>query len=296
MTLPWDLHFHIGPEVIGRRFDALQAAESLRDDGMAGLVMKNHYFSTVPFAQMAQSRGYEGVWGSLTMNHYTGGLNPFALRGSLGMKNPAGQTLLKMVWMPTVHAASHLAVRKAHGALYDIPPEWTGGVLAGTPIGQVPPISVTAPEVQSPLKEILRIIAGEGLILATGHISREEVFFLVPLAADMGVEKIVLTHPMYETTGLSIDDIRQLTSLKGVYAEQSYALIPIDGKDPSAIAQYIRGVGAERTLLSTDLGQAKRQTAGEGMRLFCDLLKAEGIPAADLDRMCCDNPRTLLGL
>ena len=295
MSGAYDLHFHIGPEVIPRRCDALSTARELEAGGMAGAVLKNHYFSTVPFVKMAWDQGAENVWGSLVLNWYVGGLNPFAVRGSLGLK-ARGQSLFKVLWMPTVHAAAHLRVRAAHGSKYDIPPEWTGGVLSGTPIEQVPPIDLRAPETQAPLKELLRIVAGEGLILATGHVSRKEVFHLVPLARELGVEKIILTHPIYETTELSVADIRELTALGGVWAEQSYALLPIDGQTPATIAKYIRGVGAEHTIMSTDLGQAARQTSGEGMKLFRELLAAEGISQADLDLMSVDNPKKLLGV
>lgn len=291
----YDLHLHTGPEVIPRKYDAIHAGQSLRQEGLAGAVLKSHYYSTVPFVQMAWERGYRNVWGSVTLNHYVGGLNPFALRGSLEMRQ-AGQSLLKVVWMPTVHAAAHLRVRQADGEQYDVPPEWTGGLITGTPVDQVPPISVTAAGVQEDLKEILRIIADNGLILATGHISKEEVFHLVPLARSMGVEKIILTHPAYETTKLSVADMLQLTALGGVYAEQSYALMPIDHLTPGDIAAYIRGVGAQHTILSTDLGQRGRMSSGEGMALFLSLMEAEGISRADLVTMAQKNPAKLLGL
>lgn len=291
----FDLHLHAGPEVIPRKYDAIAAGEALRQEQMAGAVLKSHYFSTVPFVQMARDRGFENVWGSVTLNHYVGGLNPFALRGSLGMRHN-GHSLLKLVWMPTVHAAAHLRVRQADGERYDVPPEWTGGLITGTPVEQVPPITVTDPAAQENLKEILRIIADNDLILATGHISKEEVFHLVPLARSMGVEKIILTHPAYETTELSVEDILQLTPLGGVYAEQSYALMPIDNMTPAEVAAYIRGVGAAHTVMTTDLGQRSRMSSGEGMELFLSLMAAEGISKADLRTMAIDNPRKLLGL
>jgi len=291
----YDLHFHAGPEVIPRKYDALQAGEALRSEKMGGAVLKSHYFSTVPFVKMAHERGYDNVWGSVTLNHYLGGLNPFALRASLGMTHN-GQQLLKLVWMPTVHAAAHLAVRKADGELYDVPPEWTGGLITGTPVSQVPPICITDGAAQAPLKEILRIIAENDLILATGHISKEEVFHLVPLARSLGVNKIILTHPAYETTELTVDEIRQLTALGGVYAEQSYALMPIDNLTPADVAAHIRGVGAEHTIMTTDLGQQKRMSSGEGMALFASLMEAEGISSDDMRTMMIDNPCKLLSL
>lgn len=291
----FDLHLHAGPEVIPRKYDALEAGEALRQESMGGAVLKSHYFSTVPFVKMAHERGYDNVWGSVTLNHYLGGLNPFALRASLGMQHNGCQ-LLKMVWMPTVHAAAHLAIRKKDGELYDVPPEWTGGLITGTPVEQVPPICLTDSAVQENLREILRIIADNGLILATGHISKEEVFHLVPLARSLGVEKIILTHPAYETTALSVEDILSLTALGGVYAEESYALMPIDNLTPADVASYIRGVGAEHTIMTTDLGQKARMSSGEGMALFASLMVAEGISPADIRTMMVDNPRKLLDL
>ena len=254
-----------------------------------------HYFSAVPFVKMAHERGYDNVWGSMTLNHYLGGLNPFALRASLGMQHNGCQ-LLKMVWMPTVHAAAHLAIRKKDGELYDVPPEWTGGFITGTPVEQVRPICLTDSAVQENLREILRIIADNGLILATGHISKEEVFHLVPLARSLGVEKIILTHPAYETTALTVEDILSLTALGGVYAEESYALMPIDNLTPADVASYIRGVGEEHTIMTTDLGQKARMSSGEGMALFASLMVAEGISPADIRTMMVDNPRKLLDL
>lgn len=291
----YDLHLHTGPEAIPRRFDAISAGEALRTEGMGGAVLKSHYYSTVPFVKMARERGLDKVWGSVVLNHYVGGLNPFAIRGSLGMKAD-GQELLKIVWMPTVHAEAHLKVQRSKGSRYDVPPEWTGGEITGTPVDQVPPINVTDPALRPALNEVLRVIAGEGLILATGHLSRQEVLFLVPLARSMGVERIILTHPAYETTELSVEDIRGLTALGGVYAEQSYALMPIDGLTPGDIAAYIRGVGPEHTILSTDLGQRGRMSSGEGMERFLSLLEKEGIPPSDLETMAVTNPARLLGI
>jgi len=291
----YDLHLHAGPEVIPRKYDAIEAGEALAKEDMAGAVLKSHYFSTVPFVKMAWERGARNVWGSITLNHYVGGLNPFALRGSLGMQHD-GQQLLKMVWMPTVHAQAHLNVRHTDGEQYDVPPEWTGGLITGTPVDQVPPINVMAEEVQPQLKEILRIIADNDLILATGHISKAEVFHLVPLARSMGVEKIILTHPAYETTELTVEDILQLTALGGVYAEQSYALMPIDDLTPADVAAYIKGVGPEHTIVTTDLGQRSRMSSGEGMKLFASLMEAEGVSPEDFDKMARVNPAKLLGL
>ena len=292
----YDLHLHAGPEAIPRKYDALQAAQALAQEEMGGAVLKSHYYSTVPFVQMARQRGWNNVWGSVTLNHYVGGLNPFALRASLGLKEADGTPLLKVVWMPTIHAAAHLKVRRDLGERYDVPPEWTQGQITGMPVDQVPPLRVTDPEVQENLKEILRIIAENDLILATGHLSKEEVFYLVPMAKELGVQKIILTHPAYVTTELTVEEICQLTALGGVYAEQSYALMPIDHLTPADVAAYIRGVGPQCTIMSTDLGQQAGMSPRAGMDLFVSLMEQEGIASQDLYTMAVENPAKLLGI
>ena len=64
----------------------------------------------------------------------------------------------------------------------------------------------------------------------------------------------------------------------------------------SDVAAYIRGVGPEHTVMTTDLGQKARMSSGEGMALFASLMEAEGITQDDLRTMMVDNPRKLLDL
>ena len=67
--------------------------------------------------------------GSVVLNHYVGGINPAAVRGALG-PSAGGEPYLKVVWLPTVHAAAHLTARHHEGEQYDIPPEWCGGTVS----------------------------------------------------------------------------------------------------------------------------------------------------------------------
>ena len=99
-----------------------------------------------------------------------------------------------------------------------------------------------------------------------------------------------------DTAHLTVEDILSLTALGGVYAEESYALMPIDDLTPADVAEYIRGVGAAHTIMTTDLGQKARMSSGEGMALFASLMEAEGISKDDLHTMMVTNPRKLLGL
>ncbi len=289
----YDLHVHCGPEPIPRRYTFGQLDCALRSSGMAGAVAKSHCHSTAPWTA---ALGEDGVlFGSVTLNYHVGGINPDAVRGSLGL---GAERALRIVWMPTIHAAGHVRMQRAHGQEYDIPAEWTGGALSpgSRPLDSIKPISIFDPPVRAALEEVLDIIRDNGLALATGHLTREEVLDLVPLAKQKGVRSVILTHPLYHATSLTDDDLASLTAFDGVYAEQSYGLMLIDRFPLSDIVRQIRRVGPEKTILTSDLGQGQTPPPAEGMQTFFDLLAAEGFTNAELQRMALDNPKKILGI
>lgn len=291
-----DLHVHCGPEPIPRKFDVLELDMAFDAAGMEG-VAKSHFYATTPFAALAAAHGHGRVWGSLTLNRYVGGLNPDAVRGALGMHR-GGTPLLRIVWMPTLHAARHLHMQRARGDRYDIPAEWTNGVVSpgSRPLEDIAPIRTDTPDVRDALLEILDLLAANDVALATGHISKEEVFALVPLAKSRGVRSIVLTHPFYRTTEMTDDELRQLTDCEGVYAEQSYALGPVDGIPLERIAASIRALGPERIVLTSDLGLADLQSPPDGLRTYLGELAAFGIDDGALRTMAAETPRRILGI
>ena len=125
-----DLHVHCGPEGIPRRYDAVSLARHARESGLAGAVVKSHMAATGSWAQMAHRVTGFRLHGSVALNHYVGGINPAAVRGALGPSED-GEPYLKVVWLPTVHAAAHITARRREGEQYDIPPEWCGGAVSG---------------------------------------------------------------------------------------------------------------------------------------------------------------------
>ena len=294
----YDLHIHGGPEPIPRKYDFVTMSREMESAGMAGFVAKSHFFSTVPYAVLAERYGANVIWGSVVLNHFVGGINPNAVRGSLGFHRE-GPPLLRIVWMPTMHAKSNLEMLKRKGIPYDIPPEWTAGEPSpgAQPLNSIPPIDLLDPLLQDPLKQVLDIIAENGAALATGHISRDEVFHLVPLAKARGVRSIVLTHPIYPATGLSDQEMRELTTeYENVFAEMCYIFMPIDGFTAEEMVNHIRQVGPDRILLSTDSGQISQDAPHVTMERYLNLLSEAGFSQQELTRMVVQNPKTILGV
>ena len=295
---PWsgatDLHVHCGPEGIPRRFDAVQLAEHVVQSGLRTLVLKSHFTMTSDWAHMAHRLTGIRLCGSVTLNHHVGGINPLAVRAALGPRDERG-SFLKVVWLPTVHAAAHLDARRAHGDEHDIPAEWAGGILpdAAERIRDVKPISLFDPSVGEPLDAVLGLIAKHDLVLATGHVGRDEVFFLMERARQAGVRKIVVTHPAHDPPGLALADM-QAAAAAGAYIELSYILLDMGSVSAKETARTFREVGAERIVLSTDVGQVDRVTPAEGLARFATLLTDEGISSDELAVAMKANPERLV--
>src|SRR5215471_19210417 len=101
----YDLQVHVAPDVIERRIDDVGLAEEFLARGLKGFVLKSHYVPTAERAKVV-CRAVPGIeaFGSLTLNHSIGGLNPVAVE-------LAGRSGAKLVWMPTVDAANETAGR-----------------------------------------------------------------------------------------------------------------------------------------------------------------------------------------
>ena len=70
----YDLHVHVGPDVMTRRIDDVTLAERFLELGLSGFALKSHYTSTAERAQVVE-RAVAGidVVGTLTLNAAVGG-------------------------------------------------------------------------------------------------------------------------------------------------------------------------------------------------------------------------------
>ena len=290
-----DLHVHCGPEGIPRRFDAVSLARHVEQSGLGGAVLKSHMTATASWAQMAHDLTGVRLHGSVVLNRYLGGINPAAVRGALG-PSADGEAYLKVVWLPTVHAAAHLTARHHEGEQYDIPPEWCGGTVSSLaqPLAQVEPINVLDTGLRPPLDEILRIVADNDLVLATGHAGRDEVFYVMERADALGVRKVIVTHPCYDPPAIGVSELAELAAA-GAFIELSFILVDMGLVSFEDTAAILRRVGRDRTILSTDVGQVDRVAPAEGLAKLGAGLLAEGIPREDIDAGMKGNPRFLVG-
>jgi len=283
----YDLHVHLGPDVMPRKLDDLEMAARLEARGMRGYVGKSHYFCTAERAALI-NKLYPSVRavGSICLNNAVGGLNWSAVE----MAARAGA---KLVWMPTVDATNEQEHFKAHKP--EKMPYWAKLQMEMVAQGKVQgSISLLeGKRLKDEVLPILDIIAQYGMILATGHIGRDEAFAVVKAAAERKVQKIIVTHPDFPSTVLTKAEQRELAGL-GAFIEHCFTT-PQTGKTTwEAVFEEIRFVGADKCIISTDLGQPHGMFPDEGLETFAKNLLANGFTAAEIKRMFVENPAHLV--
>jgi len=284
----YDLQVHVAPDVIERCIDDLDLAREFLVRGLRGFVLKSHYVSTAERAKVV-SKAVPGIaaLGAITLNHSVGGLNPVAVE-------IAGRAGAKVVWMPTVDAANETAGRLDGPA--EKLPFWAKiqRELAATGIAP-PPLSVVdaAGEITAATRACLERIARHGMVLATGHLGRAEIFPLVRAARHMAVRKILVTHAEFPSQNLSPAEQSELAGL-GAFIEHCFTTMHT-GKAPwDAAFAGIRAVGVERSVVSTDLGQTINPPVAEGFAMFAQRLLDAGFSLEQVQRMAVANPAALV--
>jgi microsomal dipeptidase-like Zn-dependent dipeptidase len=279
-----DMHVHSHPDVFGRNLDDIEVAQLAKARGMRGIVLKNHVAETASRAALVMRvvPGVE-VFGGVVLNRAVGGINPDAVEWMHRTHGGRG----KMVWLPTFESDKHV---KTFGK-----PDAVGLTVA--PGGQVTP----------EMEAILKIVARENLVLGTGHVHPEEVLAVAKRARELGVKNILVNHALTNVPGLSMAQAKQVADM-GAMIEICFLqflagpnaplpfLVHWTQVNAKHVAQAVKELGADKVLISSDLGQSGNMVHPDGLEAAVAAMKKEGISDADIDAMMRKNPARLLGL
>ncbi|MGW2651088.1 DUF6282 family protein [Streptomyces sp. NPDC001393] len=277
-----DTHVHAAPDVVPRLMDDHVLVAAARAAGYRGLVIKSHVEGTASRAMLARDRIWPDgdIFGGLVLNrHSAGGLNPIAVSTALALG-------AKVIWLPTL--SSVVQCRQAAGPVRHTLPN-NAEVTAEVEIGH------QHLDEAGELGLIFREIARSGATLATGHLDPAMLLDVARFAMRCGVQRVLVTHPEAPFLDIPTSDQLALAELPNVWFERCY-LSALTGVPMTAIAGQIRTVGASRTVLATDLGQARNPSPFDGMTAFVRQLSDEGISDDDLELMTVHNPAAALGL
>jgi hypothetical protein len=265
-----DLHIHTAPDMRPRFADDVDTVRSAAEAGLRAVLIKSHVALTADRATIAEKVvGGPRVFGGLALNEPAGGLNPAAVRVALAMG-------AREIWMPTIDAANH---RRMHGN--------GGGITLFGEDGVLRPV----------VFEILDIVQKADAILATGHISVEESVALVRAARERGHHRILVTHPEAHFVRMPVSIQLQIAG-DGVFFERNYVDVFLSPGEVTIahLAERIRQVGVESTVIATDFGQVHNPSPVDGLRAYLAALLSEGFAWPDLRRMAGENPAHLLGI
>jgi len=279
-----DMHVHSHPDVFGRNMDDIDVASLAKARGMRGIVIKNHVSETASRAALVMKvvPGIE-VFGGIVLNKAVGGVNPDAVEWMHRVYGSRG----KIVWLPTFESDKHVKTLSK--------PDARGLVVA--PGGQV------IPEMEA----ILKIIARENLLLATGHVHPEEIIAVVRRGRELGVKNMLVTHGFTNVPGLTMAQAKQVADMGAVievcflqFLAGPNAPLPFlthwTQVNAKHVAQAVKEIGSKSLVISSDLGQSSNMTHPDGIEAAIAAMKREGISDADIDVMMRKNPARLLGL
>jgi len=281
-----DLHCHSGPAAMPRILDHHEALMDCANAKFSALLYKDHFYLGVSHAMILEKLFPDtGVklYSGIALNNASGGINPHAVNHAINIG-------AKIVWLPTLSAANHLAA--ASGDAKSFPK---------TAKKMLDPIPLSALDANGKLsddtRQVLDLVAEGDIILAGGHLPASELHLVFAEGKKRGVKKMLVNHPTY-IVGCSDEDIRQMVRI-GVYMEHSICMF-VEGKayhyGPDKLAHLIEVAGVDHTVLCSDLGLTGSPRPIEGYRSIVRQLLDLQFSQADIRAMTSRNAAGLLNL
>ena len=284
-----DLHHHGFPEFSLEHPTRQDDAEELRQAdaaGMAGIVMKSHFFPTTTVAWRLNRMGLRArAFASITMNPCAGGFLPIAVEA-------AARQGARALFMPTWGAA---ADQRRGGFSHHL----TGFLAQARRLDPAQGLTVadSTGRIRPEVTDCLAIAAEFGMMVATGHVSPQESLAVVQEAKRLGVRDVMFQHPDSRSIGATREDIRQIAAAGGTVEFCAIGFTPAFQRLPMPeCLDIIREVGAERVVLTTDCFFGWMPPAPELLRMTLGSMLHHGLSLAEAAMLVRDNPRRLLGL
>jgi hypothetical protein len=286
----YDMHVHIDPDFVPRIIDDIGLAHRCLELGLAGFQMKSHYNSTAERARTVNAAvpGVRAI-GAIVLNQAVGGMNALAVE-------IAAREGARTVWMPTVNSINEM--EEVHSFAPGAPmPVWMKFEVSLRDAGLEPePVAVLDADgaLLPAVQRVFEVAARHQLVLATGHLARDEIFHVVDGALSAGIRDVVVTHPEFPSQDLSVDDQRQLAD-RGALLERCFTT-PYTGKVSwEHVFEGVRATGVQRNVLSTDLGQVFNPPVEDGLALFADKFLEAGFSEEEVHTMTVTNTCRLAG-
>jgi hypothetical protein len=281
---------HIDPDFVPRIIDDIGLARRCLELGLAGFQMKSHYNATAERARTVNAAvpGVRAI-GAIVLNRAVGGMNALAVE-------IAAREGARTVWMPTVNSTGEM--EEVHCFAPGAPmPVWMKfevslreASLGAEPVAVLDSSGRLLPEVE----RVFEVAARHQLVLASGHLARDEIFAVVDGALAAGIRDVVVTHPEFPSQNLGLEDQAALAR-RGALLERCFTT-PYTGKVTwEHVFDGVRATGVEHNVLATDLGQVFNPPVEDGLALFAERFLEAGFSEEEVHAMAVTNTRRLAG-
>ena len=277
-----DMHVHTNPDLRLRAYDDFELCDAAVRVGARAIVIKTHLgytanraYLTNRYNERVNGKNDFAMFGSVTLNSCIGGINPVAVENALKLG-------AKVVWLPTASARNHLEkLGKPTFGCVDV---------------------IRDGEIVPELKKVLELVKQYDAVLGTGHISVSEIFTVTRAAREMGVKKIVVTHPEWWIVNMSMEEQERIVKEYDVILERCYAQNKGVGAGNGYLSnlpgnlEVIQKIGYKNVLISTDGGQVENPRWELAYFEYLQYLHDHGISEAHIQYMSQELPRFLLGI
>lgn len=104
----------------------------------------------------------------------------------------------------------------------------------------------------------------------------------------------MLTHPGYTVPAMEAHDAARIAALGACVEVTAYQLLHQPGWGAARLAAYIRAVGYEHLVLTSDAGQPDSPPGPEALVLLVDMLASEGLDRGALEACASEIPSSLI--
>jgi hypothetical protein len=248
-----DVHYHAGPDITRRRHSVVQAGRHYRA-ASGWVVVKSHLDSTAAAAWEARQEGFP-VSGSVVLNALAGGVDHRVVQRAVfahGGDSPARL----VVYLPTLTPHPHASALPAEPFHPRFHREHWSQARVTDDSGHL------RPEV----RDVLRCARDLDVVVATGHCQRDEVLAIVDAAADIGLDRLLLTHATHPLSGFSETDIGLLSTAGHVWVEVTALTVLMGHRSLDHLARLV--ASHPRVVLSSDLGQLTQPDVPEAWAMI----------------------------
>jgi predicted metal-dependent TIM-barrel fold hydrolase len=274
-----DLHIHAGPDLFPRELDEAEVVSQAKEVEMKAVLLKSHFTTNADRVLNLRKRFDDiSIYGTLVLNMSVGGINPEAVFTALNFD-------ARRIEMPTVDSKQHIHLLGRTYPWSKIQLPAIDGISILDKNGKL------IPEVT----QIVELVADYNAILCTGHLTVPEMYPLIKAAKESGVEKILVTHADLDVVSVSKDDQKRMADMGAIIEHCFTPCTHLRQRlDPRNIVEAIKHVGADRCVMSSDMGQPVNPIPREGFRMFIKTMLHLGISEREINTMIRDNPAKLL--